>query len=518
MKNREKLFYFHKNLLFCCTPSPLKNVPSLNLNVNFSKFIFMRAFYMIFLLFTCTNLYSQGLREPTTVSILKNAISESPVLDVKIINTIGEKFLVTGSFTKRIIWGGRSVNTTSQEGVFLGKFTIGGVCTWLKKFTGTVAGSSIVVSDIASDMEGNIYLAIVSWNGFIIDGRLIPHTPGNIPESVLVKLTSAGEVKWITSFSSSTMATSIRLAITPSNHIICTGTYQDNLVIKSLKDTRTITATGSRNIFICSLSRTGWLEWLQRSEGDFEDNPEISIGSSDTIFIAAQFRNRARFDEFSLSQPGGMCVAKFDPRGICSWLIGDAGGASVRPLSMASDSKGNIFVGGHFSNTLEFGGKSVSSRGGYDIFISKILSTGVVESLVGVGSPVDNLSAAITIDKTDMLLLTGSYTGTAYFSTSVMGSTAIGVAPEFFIAAFSTSDLSHFWTESSMDEGRELSHDIATINGITGKEVFVGVVGIFRGNMYFDAQHLSNPGTNYRAFLLIKRYPRGLITPTVSSP
>ena len=86
--------------------------------------------------------------------------------------------------------------------------------------------------------------------------------------------------------------------------------------------------------------------------------------------------------------------------------------------SMATDSAGNIIVAGYFQGTMDVdpsaGVHNITSNGSYnyDMFLIKYTAAGNLLWVKTFDSPGNEMAAGITVDASDHIMLTGSFTGT----------------------------------------------------------------------------------------------------------
>src|SRR5689334_19755511 len=98
--------------------------------------------------------------------------------------------------------------------------------------------------------------------------------------------------------------------------------------------------------------------------------------------------------------------------------IGEGGEDAV--LSVASDSLGNIYVGGSFQGTVDFnpgaGIFNLTSSGDYDVFILKLDSGGSFRWAKAMGGAAFDRCFSLALDASGNIYSTGQFTGTADFN------------------------------------------------------------------------------------------------------
>jgi hypothetical protein len=99
-------------------------------------------------------------------------------------------------------------------------------------------------------------------------------------------------------------------------------------------------------------------------------------------------------------------------------LVWDAAAGSLLndyAFDAAFDGAGNLIVVGNFAGTIDFGGGSLTSAGGDDLFIAKYDPTGALLWSKRFGGADDQQVFAVAIDAADAIVVTGRFKGTLTF-------------------------------------------------------------------------------------------------------
>ena len=156
----------------------------------------------------------------------------------------------------------------------------------------------------------------------------------------------------------------------------------------------------------------------------------------------------------------------------------------------AFDQSGNIVVVGYFSETATFGAgepneTTLTSAGGYDFFIAKYDDSGnLLWAKRAGGSSHDLMNGGLAIDKSNNILFTARFSGTATFGAGEPNETTLTSAGDFDICiAKYNSDGDLQWAKraggSSLDEGGGISVDSSSVT------VYYLVTGRFAGTATF---------------------------------
>ncbi|MSU35648.1 MAG: hypothetical protein EXS36_11150 [Pedosphaera sp.] len=96
--------------------------------------------------------------------------------------------------------------------------------------------------------------------------------------------------------------------------------------------------------------------------------------------MSGYFDQSCDFDEFTQIAHGGQDVflAKFNLSGSVIWARNFGGPGFENPWSMAVDAAGKIYLTGHFEQTADFWGMTLTTSGQLDVFVVATDSSGQV--------------------------------------------------------------------------------------------------------------------------------------------
>ena len=126
------------------------------------------------------------------------------------------------------------------------------------------------------------------------------------------------------------------------------------------------------------------------------------------------------------------------------------GTSSDLSSSIAVDSSGNIYTTGYFQGTVDFdpgvGTTNLISTGDYDVFVSKLDSTGALLWAKSFGGTSADLSSSIAVDNSGNIYTTGYFQGTVDFDPGV-GTTNLTSAggDDVFVLKLSSSGDATFY-------------------------------------------------------------------------
>ncbi len=306
----------------------------------------------------------------------------------------------------------------------------------------------------------------------------------------------------------------ISVATDASGNSYSTGSFSGTVDFDPGAGTVNLTSVGDNDIFVSKINSSGNLVWAKSFGSSVYDvGIDIAVDASGNVYTTGNFSGTVDFDPGAgttmLSSSGGsdIFVSKLDANG--NFLFARTmGGTTVDGgLSIAVDPLNNIYTTGAYSGTADMdpgaGVFSLSSlKGGNDIFIVKLNSSGnfLWANTAGGGSA--DQGTAIAVDATGNSYLTGFYTADANFNPAGSGAgglfTAAG-STDIFVLKFAT-DGSFVWARSMGGTGADVGYGITTDGS---GNVFT--TGYFFGTADFDpgvsSVALTSAGTNVDIFI-----------------
>lgn len=160
-----------------------------------------------------------------------------------------------------------------------------------------------------------------------------------------------------------------------------------------------------------------------------------NIGTTDAEYAMSVAMDRNGNSFIGGSAAGAPFLCKLSPNKEAIWSLGLANAGSIQ--SVAVDAQGDVIFTGYFYATVNFGGGSVSSVGGFDIFVVKYSSEGrfVWAKRFGSGNAAEwageEAGLGIAVDSKGNIGVSGGYFGGADFDTQTLG--RVGVKEGFLL-------------------------------------------------------------------------------------
>jgi gliding motility-associated-like protein len=243
---------------------------------------------------------------------------------------------VTGSFTGPAYFGAYTlpgIGNSSQ--MFLAKYNQAGTCMWVRS-DGNAAGSGVGL-----DYNSNVY---VTGSGFLISKY---DSSGNFQWSIPPPANSPGGYS---------------LVVDRKNNVYIAGFFSSDVTFAST----TLNCIGIYDIFVVKYDEDGNFQWVQQyGTPEVEDISDMAVDDFGNVFIIGRTRVSPSWEIFT---------AKYNTSGTQMWMKKSVGKGFINESQgIAVDKKGNVFITGLNSDTIDFDGITIN---GQACFLCKYDSTG----------------------------------------------------------------------------------------------------------------------------------------------
>ncbi|MFZ4123643.1 MAG: SBBP repeat-containing protein [Candidatus Planktophila sp.] len=341
----------------------------------------------------------------------------------------GGNVYTTGAFynTADFDPGAGTINLTSAGGsdAFVSKLNSSGDFLWAKSFGGTSDDAGI---SIAVDGGGNVYTTGAFYNTADFDpgAGTINLTSAGGSDAFVSKLNSSGHFLWAKSFSGTSSNFGNAIEVDGSGNVYTTGYFQGIVDFDPGAGTANLTSAGVDDVFVSKLNSSGDFVWVKSFGGNASDyGISIAVDSSGNVYTTGFFQNTVDFDPgvgtANLTSMGAIdvFVSKLDTSGNYAWAKSFGGTSYDYGNSIAVDSAGNIYTTGIFQNAVDFDPEAETinfeSVGLYDVFVSKLNSSGDLLWAKSFGGTSNDFGNAIEVDGSGNIYTTGYFYDTADF-------------------------------------------------------------------------------------------------------
>ena len=172
--------------------------------------------------------------------------------------------------------------------------------------------------------------------------------------------------------------------------------------------------------------------WSQRfGDGAYQAGNSVAADGLGDVIVCGEMSGTVDFGGGPLTSDEDIFVATFDADGNHIWSrrFGDVSCCQVGS-SVAADGVGDVVVTGNFAGTVDFGGGSLTSAGGSDIFVAKLDAGGshMWSKRFGAGAGV-----SVATDGLGDVVIAGEFGGTVDFGGGPLTSAGIS---DIFVAKF----------------------------------------------------------------------------------
>ena len=316
---------------------------------------------------------------------------------------------------------GTTANLISLGGTdaFITKLDVNGNLIWAKSIGGI---SDEYGKSIAVDALGNI-IATGTYSGtadFDPSAAIFYLTPVGAIDIFVEKLDATGNFVWAKSIGgiSNEFAGSMNVDI--SGNIYTTGQYSATVDFDPGVSVFNLTSAGMEDIFISKLDANGNFIWAKTIGGNSTDiSYGIKIDALGKIYTTGYYSGTVDFDPntgtTNLTSVGGddIFVLKLDNNSNLIWAKSMGGSSLEYGKTLVLDNSSNIYISGLYNGTADFDPSSgiynLTPNGIFDVFISKIDSSGNFVWAKSIGGTDMDYATAITLDKYNSIYTVGKF-------------------------------------------------------------------------------------------------------------
>lgn len=301
------------------------------------------------------------------------------------------------------------MGASGASDIFLEKVDSNGKFIWVKKF-GNFYGET--PQAIATDSEGNIYLIgyyydQVNFNGTNPNGIITSINGGS--DIFILKLDNNGNFVWVKTIGGPELERVNSFVIDLNDNLYLTGSFEDSVNFSTNAVSNYITSKGSTDYFIQKLDKNGDVQWTNTGGNiSYDRANDINVDSKGNVYVIGTFYNNM-YVEFPtgiqyITSKGGIDVflQKLSSTGLVKWVKVIGSTQHDRAMSINLDSKDNLFVTASFGYEVDLGEGKKNYDGNVLIKLDTIGEFKLVHELTG------NV-ATVKIDANDDFIIAGSY-------------------------------------------------------------------------------------------------------------
>jgi len=397
--------------------------------------------------------------------------------------------VIAGYFCGTASFGGASLTPAGPAGdcdVFVAKYSPTGAHLWSRRAGGTSYDSA---EGVAFDRNGDV-IVIGYYYGTADFGGGGLASAGDSDIFVAKYSGATGAPLWSRRFGGRYADSGVAVATDASNNVILTASFNDWVDFGG----GILKATGGTSTVVEKLSPAGAYVWaLNYTSSASNTVTALTVDSGGNAVVTGEFLGNMTCGPSSLTNPSTSALAaatflaRVSSAGATLWCkgIGTTTGGPW-PRSVATDTSANVYLTGYFAGATNFGTGSLTSAGGYDIFVAKFSSAGAALSSRRIGGLADDQADGIVVDGAGGYEVVGTFAGTVDFG----GGAQTTTSRDMFVARYSSTGgyvwAKHFpgaQTLFSNPAALDASGDVAVAGQFSGTVNFGGGAMTSAGNM-----------------------------------
>ena len=382
---------------------------------------------------------------------------------------------IAGNFNGTIDFGGGPLTSNGMLwDIYVAKFGPDGSHIWSKSFGDD---KHQFVRSIAVDPSGNAIITGAFLGSINFGGGALTSTTPSFEDVFVAKFGPGGSHIWSKKFGDANPQFGTAVAADPWGNIFVTGDFQGSISFGG----DPFVSDGGSDIFVAKLTPGGVHRWSKHYGNPYDQySRAIAADGAGNVFVGGVFIDAIDFGcgTIGYSSGRGICVAKLDSAGVCSWSDGFGASGDQELEEIAVDASGNSIIAGSFDVSVDFGGGTLTSAGNEDIFVAKFGPGGAHLWSKRFGDTNVQNGYGVAADASGNAVITGILYGTADFGGGALTDAGAG---DVFIAKFGPGG-AHLWSKRFGDEqyqiafglGTDASGNVFAAGGFNGAIAFGG--------------------------------------------
>ncbi len=277
-------------------------------------------------------------------------------------------YYVAGTFAGSMDLGAGALTSAGKTDVFVGKWNAGGQLQWAKRF-GNASDQN--VRGIAVDPQGNVYITGSFLGQIDFGGGALVQNGCCFEDIYIAKFDTNGTYLWAKDFGDDGWQKSYAIAA-DANGVVIAGSFQQALDLGG--GALQAMGGGTFDLFVAKFSLAGGHLW-SKGYGDDADQAawDLALDGTGNVYVSGNAKGTIDFGKgahSSMTVDGSAVVAKLDPSGGTVWsgLFGD----SATAYAIDADAAGGFAVTGAFKGMIDFGGEKLAGGSSADsVFVAR---------------------------------------------------------------------------------------------------------------------------------------------------
>jgi hypothetical protein len=307
--------------------------------------------------------------------------------------------------------GVASLTATGLYDGYLAKYTSSGDLVWVKHLSSST-NAEAYGWDLRVDAANNVYLTGAFTGAMTLGTAVLTSAGGD--DGYVAKLDSSGDVLWARQLAGTGEDVLSEVSVDAAGNVYVNGSFSDTATLAG----RSFTSTGRSDGLVAKFNDVGVLQWAQAFTGAGDDSPwGIAVDAQGNVYTTGTFTDTVTIGSQTLTSRGDAdgYLAKLNPSGQIQWVrqFGGTGHDFIGDVGV--DAAGNVYTTGGFVGTMTLGDTTLTSKGGTDVFVTKLNSDGSFLWSRSMGSAADDWAGGLAVDAAGNTYYTGWFTGAGSF-------------------------------------------------------------------------------------------------------
>ncbi len=288
---------------------------------------------------------------------------------------------VAGVFNSSASFDTTSVTSVGLDDIFVTSYTSEGTFRWVQQAGGSENDN---ITGIACDNNSNIYLSGYFNDTLLINNDTVLST--GLTDALILKYDSSGNIVWHKNYGGTNYDYTSGIATTSNGYFYLTGNYTDYILTF---ESDTLWNRGESDFFISLFDTAGTYQWSSRGGGaDYDYTFDINVDKDDNAYITGAIKDSlvTFYDGTQMQSAGGddAFIAKYTENGDLFWAQQFGSTYYEYGNAIATDTSGNIYLGGTFENSLALGTDTLTCQGLTDVYITSYtnITSGIINTTI----------------------------------------------------------------------------------------------------------------------------------------
>ncbi len=301
--------------------------------------------------------------DQTGTATWSKAFASASGVDVAVSKADGV-IAATGQFWQLPVdFGAHQVEVDSSgPNTYVAAFDAGGNCTWAQP----ISSWGTYPTGVAIDSAGNV-IVVGTFSAWISFGLGEIDVIGT-SEFFIAKYDPSGNLIFAKTSNDGNYKILQAVAVDHDDNILVAGSFDAAI------DLGTGEISGSSPIVVAKFDNSGFPLWTKAIESTGQAMAfDVAVDASNNVLVGGSFEGTLQTPlEIESNGIDGL-VLKLDPDGAFTWIRAITGSNEQTVLAIGTDDAGNVFAGGRFFETIDFGQGEQSVEGTLpSIFIAKL--------------------------------------------------------------------------------------------------------------------------------------------------